>query len=158
MKKEVKPQSGKSQYAWFYEALDQHLAKQGLKQTKQRHLIVQLFLDLESHVSAEDLHAAARKKGFSFGLATIYRTLKLLQEAGLVEQKQFSEGRYVFEVKAPGSHHDHLICLSCGKVIEFENEAIEELQEKIAKSYGFELISHRLDLFGRCQKGRCSGK
>ncbi len=156
MKTEAKRKADKKdQNRWFYDALDQYLAKKGLKQTKQRQSIVELFLGLKSHVSAEELHETSKKQGYGFGLATIYRTLKLLQEAQLVDQKQFAEGRYVFEVKTPGTHHDHLICLDCGRVIEFENEDIEALQEKIAKSYGFTLISHRLDLFGRCQKGRC---
>jgi Fur family ferric uptake transcriptional regulator len=142
-------------YRWFWEALDQYLAKKNLKQTKQRRRIVELFIGLNNHLSAEELHEAARRDGQSFGLATIYRTLNLLADAGLAEQKQFGEGRFVYEINMPGTHHDHLICLDCGTVIEFENDEIERLQEKVAAIHNFKLTSHRLDLYGHCQKPTC---
>lgn len=145
-------------YRWFWEALDAYLARKNLKQTKQRRQIVELFIGLGSHLSAEELHEAARKDGQSVGLATIYRTLNLLSEAGLAEQKSFGEGRQVFEVNMPGEHHDHLICLGCGDVIEFENEEIEQLQEKVAAAHGFKLMTHRLDMFGYCKREACSAK
>lgn len=137
-------------FAWFWEGLDQYLDKTGLKQTQQRKIIVQAFLEINSHVDADELHRRVVAEGHEIGLATIYRTLNLLTEAGLVEQKSFQDGRSVFEVAHPGSHHDHLICTECGHVIEFEDEEIESLQETIAKKYGIELKSHRLDLYGRC--------
>ena len=137
-------------FAWFWEGLDQYLEKTGLKQTQQRKIIVQAFLEINSHVDADELHRRVVAEGHELGLATIYRTLNLLTEAGLIEQKSFQDGRSVFEVAHPGSHHDHLICTECGHVIEFEDEEIELLQETIAKKYGIELKSHRLDLYGRC--------
>ncbi len=142
-------------HRWFWDELDGYLAKKGLKQTKQRQRIVELFIELDTHTSAEDLHQAVKKDGHNVGLATVYRTLNLLMEAGLVEQKAFSEGRFVYEIRTPGQHHDHLICLDCGKVIEFENPEIERLQEKVAQDYKFQLTHHRLDLFGRCQRVAC---
>lgn len=151
-KNKTKSQSGKDTFRWFWEALDSYLAEKNLKQTQQRRKLIELFLKMNTHVSAEELHEAARKAGHNIGLATIYRTLNLLAEADLVEQKSFVDGRHVYEVNMPGEHHDHLICLDCGAVIEFENEEIETLQEKIAQSRGFELKVHRLDLFGRCLK------
>jgi Fur family ferric uptake transcriptional regulator len=137
-------------FAWFWEGLDQYLLKMGLKQTQQRRVIVQHFLALNSHVDADELHRRVNASGHDFGLATIYRTLNLLTEAGLVEQKSFQDGRHVFEVAHPDQHHDHLICTRCGCVIEFEDHEIESLQNKIAEKFGIILQSHRLDLFGVC--------
>jgi len=142
-------------FAWFWLELDRYLTSKALKQTRQRRIIVQHFLALNRHVDAEELYARTRNAGHDFGLATIYRTLNLLTEAGLAEQKSFSDGRSVFEVNLPDQHHDHLICLECGHVLEFENSEIEDLQEKVAAKHGFELKSHRLDLFGRCLKKDC---
>ena len=142
-------------FRWFWDELDQYLAGKGLKQTRQRRIIVQHFLQLNSHVDAEELYEKTRNAGHDFGLATIYRTLNLLTEAGLAEQKSFTDGRSVFEVNVPDQHHDHLICLDCGHVLEFENQEIEDLQVRVASKHGFELKSHRLDLFGRCLKESC---
>ena len=131
--------------------------EKNLKQTKQRQTIVKGFLDLKGHISAEELHDYTREQGHNIGLATIYRTLNLLKEAGLADQKQFSDGKSVFELLSPGHHHDHLICMSCQKIIEFENDEIEQLQEAVAKHHGFKLINHSLDLFGycpSCQEGK----
>lgn len=142
-------------HAWFWEALDLYLAKRQLKQTRQRRLIVDCFLRIDSHPDAEELHRKINKEGHKIGLATVYRTLNLLTEAGLVEQKSFQDGRSVYEVQEPDTHHDHLICGDCGKVVEFENAEIEALQEKIAADFGFRLKSHRLDLVGQCIKPNC---
>jgi Fur family ferric uptake transcriptional regulator len=142
-------------WRWFWDALDAYLARQGLKQTRQRKQIVELFLDAKDHLSAEELHESARKAGHDVGLATIYRTLNLLAEAGLATQKSFGESRQVFEVNEPGTHHDHIICVVCGTVTEFENDEIERLQERIAEELGFELTGHRLDLWGRCRRPDC---
>jgi len=143
-------------FAWFYDGLDLYLDQMGLKQTQQRRLIVQHFLDLNTHVDAEELHRRVNAEGHDIGLATIYRTLNLLTEAGLVEQKSFQDGRSVFEVAHPDSHHDHLICTECRHVVEFEDQDIEDLQEKIAAKHGMRLRTHRLDLFGQClDKSAC---
>lgn len=144
------PQKKSDAYRWFWEALDDYLAKKNLKQTRQRKQIVERFIGMKEHLSAEELHEAVRKDGHNIGLATIYRTLNLLADAGLAEQKSFGEGRFVYEINTPGMHHDHLICLGCGLVIEFENDEIEKLQDKVAAVHGFKLVSHRLDLFGHC--------
>lgn len=136
---------------WFWERLDHYLAAKQLKQTKQRKLIIEYFITLPGHISAEELHDYIRSKGHQPGLATIYRTLNLLKEAGLVEQKQFAEGKAVFEVNLPNKHHDHLICMDCGLVREFENTKIEKLQEQVAEELQFELVSHTLDMYGRCK-------
>ncbi len=135
---------------WFWERLDQYLAKSQLKHSKQRNFIIEEFLSMNSHVSAEELYSQLKNAEHNPGLATVYRTLNLLKDAGLVDQKQFSDGKSVFEVMEPGTHHDHLICINCHKVIEFENEEIERLQEQVAKKYGFKLTKHSLELFGNC--------
>mgnify|MGYP001216855334 CR=1 FL=1 len=144
-------------YEWLWTKLDSYLASRKLKQTKQRQLIIEAFLELGGHISAEDLHDYIRKLGKNIGLATIYRTLNLLKEAQVVNQKQFSDGRAVYEVDPPGSHHDHLVCLKCNKVVEFQNDEIERLQEEVAKENGFVLASHSLDLFGYCEQCRQDG-
>lgn len=147
----------KDEFAWFWESLNAYLDKSKLKHSKQRNQIIEYFLDMNDHVSAEELHAHARQQGSTAGMATIYRTLNLLKDAGLVEQKQFADGKAVFELEYPDSHHDHLICTKCGKVVEFEDERIEKLQEEVAKKYGMKLTHHSLDLFGVCVSPECKG-
>jgi Fur family ferric uptake transcriptional regulator len=145
--------------AWFFERFDAYIEKMGLKQTQPRRVIVKTFLDMHEHVEVEELHRQVRKDGHDIGLATVYRTLNLLSEAGLVEQKSFQDGRSVFEVANPDRHHDHLVCGLCHRIVEFENHEIEDLQEKIALKHGMELRSHRLDLFGRClDKEACDAR
>lgn len=137
-------------FAWFWAGLDQYLESHNLKQTQQRKVIVEHFLRINAHVDAEELHRRVREDGHDIGLATIYRTLNLLKDAGIVDQQSFQDGRSVFEVASPDSHHDHLICTACGKVIEFEDPEIEALQIKMAAHYNMTLKSHRLDLYGTC--------
>jgi Fur family ferric uptake transcriptional regulator len=139
-----------AKFQWFWDRLDQYLAKAQLKQSKQRNYIIEEFLELDSHVSAEDLYSRLKDTEHNPGLATVYRTLNLLKEAGLVDQKQFADGKSVFEVLDPKAHHDHLICVSCHKVQEFANEEIETLQKQVAARYNFKLTHHTLDMFGLC--------
>jgi Fur family transcriptional regulator, ferric uptake regulator len=150
--------SANPKWQWVWDGLDQHLHRKQLKQTRQRKEIVNCFLGLGNHVEAEELHQALRAEGLAVGLATVYRTLNMLKEAGLVEQKSFADGRSTFELVNPAEHHDHLVCVDCGVVIEFENEAIEKLQRSVAEQHGFRLTSHRLDLFGSCQKQNCANR
>lgn len=140
---------------WFWDVLNAYLIQQSLKQTRQRKVVVEEFLKLDRHVDAEDLHNIVRKRDPRVGLATVYRTLNLLKEAGLADQKSFRDGRSVFEVHRPDHHHDHLVCLDCGKIMEFENEEIETLQNQVADKLGFKLTGHRLDLYGHCLKRNC---
>jgi Fur family ferric uptake transcriptional regulator len=156
--KKTRSEKKPNEFDWFWLKLDAYLKSQDLKQTKQRRLIIEYFIGLNTHVGAELLHATVRQAGYKIGLATIYRTLNLLREAGLVEQHNFSDGRSVFEIDHPGTHHDHLVCLTCGAVIEFENDAIEQMQNDIAAKYGFDLRSHRHDLYGDCVKPDCKKK
>lgn len=126
--------------------------RSGLRSTIQRDQIVMEFFRSPDHVTAEDLWARVRNTYPSIGLTTVYRTLKLLQDAGLAFERRFDRNKSVFEFVAPGSHHDHLVCIDCGAVVEFENAEIERLQEQVAKEHGFVLKSHRMELLGICPK------
>lgn len=142
--------SGPEKHQWFWEDLESYLSKHQLKQTKQRVNIIERFLELDTHIDAEGLHSDIKKCGLNIGLATIYRTLNLLEKAKLVEQRAFADGRTLYELNTPNEHHDHLVCTECSLVIEFENEPIEKLQLEVAKEHGFKMTNHRLDLFGIC--------
>ena len=133
--------------AWpFHE----YLAGARLKRTRQRDLVVRTFFDAGRHVSAAELHREVRKRDHRIGLVTVYRTLKLLREAGLAEERRFTPDFALFE-PAPHRHHDHMICTRCGKIIEFENAEIEVLQDKMARRAGFRIRSHKLELYGHCR-------
>ncbi len=130
-----------------------YLSTHKLNTTQQRELIVDQFLRSHEHVSIDELLARVRKRNKRVGYATVYRTLKLLVEAGLAIQRQFGDGQARFEVD--GAHHDHLICSKCGLILEFEDEEIEKLQERIAERLGnFKVVRHRHELYGLCPKAQ----
>ena len=131
-------------------AFAEYIARQGLKNTPQRHLIVDVFFKSGNHLSTEDLYDLVRAVDEGVGQATVYRTLKLLCEANLAREMHFGDGTARYEPIADGSHHDHLICTVCGKNQEFINEDIERLQDELAARYGFVLTSHRMYLYGVC--------
>jgi Fur family ferric uptake transcriptional regulator len=135
---------------WFWDAWARFLSRRNLKQTQQRQVVITHFLKLNRHVEADTLYDSLRNAGHAIGLATIYRTLNLLKDAGLVEQRLFADGRATFELLDPQLHHDHLICTSCGKIVEFENKEIERLQALVASQHHYTLSSHRLELYGLC--------
>lgn len=132
------------------------LRRHSLKTTQQRELIVDQFLRSQGHISIDELLARVRKRNTRVGYATVYRTLKLLTECGIAAQRQFGDGQTRFEVADDvRHHHDHLICAECGLILEFENEAIEQLQEKIAAEMGgFQVIRHKLELYCLCPKAQ----
>ena len=123
---------------------------QGLKSTRQREIILDEFLSAGSHLSTEDLYLRLRKKNPRIGYATVHRTLKLFAECGIAEQRHFGDGQARYEASDHDEHHDHLICIVCGKIVEFEDPRIEELQDEVADKHGFEIERHRLELYGRC--------
>ena len=129
-----------------------YLHDKGLKSTRQRDDIVSFFLQKDKHFSVEELYREIQKRDPQIGYATVYRTLKLLVEAGLATECQFSGGVTRFEPVHKGEHHDHLICLKCGKIIEFENDKIEQLQTKVAREHNFKLTNHKCILYGYCSK------
>lgn len=131
---------------------DKYINENGLKLTKQRELIVSIFFAAGKHVSADELHHKVLKKDKSIGIATVYRTLRLLCEAGLAREHKFIDNQSRFEPLLSNDHHDHLYCVKCGKVEEFENPTIEKLQDAVAKKYGFQIESHKLEIYGLCKK------
>jgi len=119
--------------------------------TAQREAIVELFLRTRDHVSIDELLTKVRKRQPRVGYATVYRTLKLLVDSGLAVERQFGDGQARYEVV--GDHHDHLICVKCGLILEFEDDEIERLQERIATRLGgFKVLRHRHELYGMCPK------
>jgi len=127
-----------------------YLAGQGLKSTRQRELVLEAFLADGRHLSTEELYLRLRKKHPSIGYATVYRTLRLFAECGIAQQRHFGDGQTRYESVARDEHHDHLICTGCGKIVEFENSQIEQLQHKVAAEHGFTIENHRLELYGLC--------
>jgi len=134
------------------DVLKEHLTKHQLKLTRQREQILNVFLKME-HVTAEQIYRMLARKDPHIGLATIYRTLKLLCDAGLAQERHFGAQTQFDNVSHKG-HHDHLICTSCGKIVEFENCDIERLQEEVAQRNGFVIQTHKLELYGLCAKCR----
>jgi Fur family ferric uptake transcriptional regulator len=131
-----------------------YLERKGLKTTQQREAIVDAFLRTSGHVALDDLLSSARRKYPRVGLATVYRTVKLLEEAGIAVARHFGPGQTLYEISEGRAHHDHLICDACGFIIEFESNEIEKLQDSAAKRLGFNVLRHRHELFGLCEKSR----
>ncbi len=138
------------------EHLSEYLVDRGLKSTSQRDKILDVFVKAGRHLSAEELYDRVRKLHPGIGFATVYRTLKLLAEAGLAQERRFEDGFTRYEHASPDAHHDHLICTRCGAIIEFENERIEALQQDVARKHHFEVQNHKLELYGLCEA--CQGK
>jgi Fur family transcriptional regulator, ferric uptake regulator len=129
----------------FHSRLREH----GLKSTGQRDDIARVFFELRRHISAEELYAEVKKVNPHVGYATIYRTLKLLKECDLLFERHFDEGQARYEV-AGEHHHDHFICDRCGKIMEFENDELERMQQAIAQKMGVLLTHHKMELYGLC--------
>ena len=127
----------------------------GLKTTLPRLKILNLFENSSvRHLSAEDVYKELLNEGEDIGLATVYRVLTQFEQAGLLERHHFESGKAVFELRSD-SHHDHLVCLQCGRVEEFYDAEIEKRQIKIAKDRGFSLQDHSLSLYADCTKTNC---
>lgn len=131
------------------------LKSNGLKFTSQREAILQTLYDNPEHFTSENLYVLVKEKhsSLNIGIATVYRTLALLEESGLVSSISLGVQGKKFEI-ANKPHHDHLICEKCGTIVEFENKQIEELQHQIAKENGFELTNHLMQLYGICKNCR----
>ena len=129
----------------------------GLKVTHPRTKILDVLQsNPDMHLSADEIHNKLVNHNESIGLATVYRVLTQLELAGLIQKNQFSDNQSSYEIKK--QHHDHLICTKCGKIIEFMNDDLEILQEKISDKYQFRLDSHVMTLFGVCRDGNCQDK
>jgi Fur family ferric uptake transcriptional regulator len=132
--------------------LDGFLQRKSLKLTSQRRRIVEHILDMpKTHFAADDLVDQFRDETPRVSKATVYRALAVLVEAGILEQHDFGESHKVFEVSEGREHHDHLMCTSCHKIIEFRNDEMEALQEKIAEGLGFHPTHHSQNIYGICK-------
>jgi Fur family ferric uptake transcriptional regulator len=136
-------------------ALETFLRKSGLKMTKARAVVLEAFLSIEQHVSAEELFEAARAIDGGIGQATVFRTIKLLAESGVAREARTDKGGRQYERAFRRGHHDHLVCLRCGTVVEFADSSIEAAQAAVYAAHGFSAIGHQLELVGICP--RCSG-
>jgi len=127
----------------------------GLKVTAPRLKVLDIFHRASSrHLTAEDVYRALLAEAVDIGLATVYRVLTQFEQAGILSRSHFESGKAVFELNE-GSHHDHLVCLDCGRVEEFCDTEIEDRQRRIAREQGFELADHALSLYGHCQRDNC---
>jgi Fur family ferric uptake transcriptional regulator len=127
--------------------LERLCADRGMRMTGQRRIIARVLSDAHDHPDVEEVYRRASARDPRISLSTVYRTVRLLENAGIVERHDFGDGRARYE-PARHDHHDHLINVKTGEVIEFKNEDIERLQERVAKELGFRLTGHRLELFG----------
>lgn len=136
------------------EVLLKHLQKKGLKRTAQRDLILDIFLRTEEHLSSEDLYRLVQKEDPTIGQTTVYRTLKLLSEAGLAREVRFGDNRTHYEHNYKHQHHDHMICSECGRIIEFFSAELEGIQDAMAAKHRFQITQHLLRIIGICAECR----
>jgi Fur family ferric uptake transcriptional regulator len=127
--------------------LERLCAEKGMRMTGQRRTIAKVLSEAEDHPNVEEVHRRASARDPRISLSTVYRTVRLFESAGILDRHEFGDGRARYEASGHG-HHDHLINVKTGEVIEFSNEQIEKLQEAVARELGFKLIGHRLELFG----------
>jgi Fur family transcriptional regulator, ferric uptake regulator len=128
-------------------SIESRCAECGLRMTGQRRVIAQVLSSATDHPDVEEVHRRAHAIDSRISLSTVYRTLKLFSAKGILERHDFGHGRGRYEA-APREHHDHLVDIDSGRVIEFSNSDIEALQERVARDLGFELVGHRLELYG----------
>ena len=138
------------------EHLETALLAKGLRRSAARSAILEAFASCEEHVSAEELTGRVRQRLAGVSPSTVYRTLNVLVSAGLATARTFGDGHTRFE-PARADHHDHLICTTCGRVVEFKDDEIEKLQAAVARGHGFEITTHKLELYGTCQGCRVLG-
>ncbi len=122
-------------------------AEKGLRITEQRRVIARVLSEAEDHPDVEEVHVRSAAIDPGISIATVYRTVRLFEEAGILERHDFGDGRSRYEA-APDTHHDHLIDVESGRVIEFVDEEVEQLQQRIAEKLGFRLVDHRMELYG----------
>jgi Fur family ferric uptake transcriptional regulator len=148
-----------SKRAHLHQVFAEYLAKLGLRQTRQRKIILDAVLSAPRHVDAETVAKVAKKIDSSIGLATVYRTLRMMTDSKILIERHFNDLRACFEFADEDVHHDHLICNQCGEIIEFFDEHIERIQEEVSKDLGFVLTSHKMELFADCLNSKnCTRK
>jgi Fur family ferric uptake transcriptional regulator len=132
--------------------LDAYMLKRGLRYTEQRRLIIDAFFQQTDHITIDELYGKVKNLDTRIGHATVYRTMKMLADGGIVQTHEFGDGFTRYELADERAHHDHLICLECGSITEFEEPIIEQLQERVASRYGFEVKAHKHELYGLCRR------
>jgi len=132
--------------------IEQLCVDKGMRMTDQRRVIAQVLTGSDDHPDVEEVYKRSTKVDPKISIATVYRTVRLFEEAGILERHDFRDGRSRYE-PVTDDHHDHLINLETGEVVEFHNDEIEELQRKIAEKLGFDLVDHRMELYGTPIKG-----
>lgn len=137
------------------ERFRRYLTRQGLKFTRQRRAIAEVFYASGKHLSLQELLEMAREQESSIGYATVYRTMKLLADGGLAVEHQFADGQARYEPAEEGHHHDHIICVECGRIVEFEDDEIERRQDDIAERNGFRVAAHKLEIYAQCLREPC---
>jgi Fur family transcriptional regulator, ferric uptake regulator len=130
----------------------EYIKKNGLKDTPQREEILNYLLRAEKHLTPEEIFQSLRQMDPKLGRATVFRTLKLLEDSGLASRVTFADGRQKYESIHDRPHHDHMICVQCGEALEFSSPAVERIQDQIAKKNGFKILWHRHEVFGRCRR------
>jgi Fur family ferric uptake transcriptional regulator len=128
-------------------SLEELCAEKGMRMTDQRRVIARILQDSDDHPDVEELYRRSSKIDPRISISTVYRTVKLFEDEGIIERHDFRDGRSRYET-VPEEHHDHMIDLNTGNVIEFQSAEIEALQERIARELGFRLVGHRLELYG----------
>ena len=138
------------------ETFEHYLRGQNLSLTRQREQILRVFLESEGHWSAEELANRVRSAYPGIGLATIYRTLKLLVESGIAEEHRFGGDVALYEPAQ--KHHEHMICLTCDRILEFEDDELEALKARIMADHGFRMVRHTLQIYGVCRECQQAGR
>ncbi len=137
--------------------LKDYIKQNHLRWTVQRKGVLEVFLEMKGHVGIEDLFEAVKEQDPSIGIATVYRTMTLMVECGLARENISLSGGKSYEKLYRQSHHDHLVCIRCGKIVEFQHTLIEQFQLEVCRKYDFAMTSHRMDLYGLCFDCRKTG-
>ena len=145
-----RPAQFKLWLASILRTFQEYLSTQGLNLTRQREEVLRCLMAAERHLSLDDVYALTKKRDSTIGRATVFRTLRLLKECGLVAEVGSADGRARFELKADRPHHDHMICVECGRIIEFESPMMERFQNEAIRRHGFIALWHRHEIYGRC--------
>lgn len=143
---DFKPEQDAGQDLESRQGLEQLCVKKGMRMTEQRRVIARVLEQSADHPDVEELYRRASAVDSGISISTVYRTVKLFEDAGIIERHDFRDGRSRYET-VPEEHHDHLIDLRSGKIIEFRSEVIEKLQQEVARELGYELVDHRLELY-----------
>ena len=146
-----RPHQHRQWLATLERRFEEYLKRQGLNLTRQRHEILHHLMSAERHLGVEEIYDLLKRKDPTLGRATVFRTVRLLQECGLVAEVGAANGRSKYELKADRPHHDHMVCVECGRITEFQSPRMEHFQDEAIRRHGFEALWHRHEIFGRCR-------